>query len=230
VFITSDSGFGVLDRTRDNFRQVSVLGSPDARLLMPIAREYCLQIGPIGRAATGVSPSALTPKETSLVNLAVYAWAGQHIFADTQKTATDVRRASKRAPQLAPRPRPFTQHVLIERDPDDDSLAQGHRKVGRAPCIEHDGVELDYVILRDDDDLPREALRALGLSKLRAHRRTGTTDLRSRAKCCRRSRSGVPIAVADRRSAREGRSGREVAASASGTLRCGPIARVPRCR
>jgi hypothetical protein len=181
VFITSDSGFGVLDRTRDNFRQVSVLGSPDARLLMPIAREYCLQIGPIGRAATGVSPSALTPKETSLVNLAVYAWAGQHIFADTQKTATDVRRASKRAPQLAPRPRPFTQHVLIERDPDDDSLAQGHRKVGRAPCIEHDGVELDYVILRDDDDLPREALRALGLSKLRAHRRTGTTDLRSRS-------------------------------------------------
>ena len=50
---------------------VSVLGSNDARLLMPIAREYCLQIGPIGRATTGVSPTALTPKQTSLVNLAV---------------------------------------------------------------------------------------------------------------------------------------------------------------
>jgi hypothetical protein len=179
VFITSDSGIGVIDRTRDSFRQVSVLGSQDARLLMPLSRECCLQIGPIGSPTTAVISSALTSNETRLVNLAVYGWAGRHIFADGQKTATDVRRASKRAAYMAIRPRPYTQYVLIERDPDDDALARAHRKVGRVPYIEHDGEEHDYVILRDDDDLPRDALRALGLSKMRAERRTGTTNLRS---------------------------------------------------
>jgi hypothetical protein len=179
TLITSDSGLGVMDRDRDSFRQVSVLGSPDARLLMPLSSAHSLQIGPIGPPQLAVAPRALTSNDTTLVNLAVYGWAGRHIFADRQKTAVDVRIASKRTPGATERPRPFRQHVLIERDPDDDRLAQAHRKVGRVPYVEHDGETYDYVILRDDKELPRQALRALALSKARAERRTGTTDLRS---------------------------------------------------
>jgi hypothetical protein len=179
TFITSDSGLGVIDRERDSFQQVSVLGSRDARLLMPISSGHCIQIGPLGPPTIAVPPTALTPGDTTLVNMAVYGWAGRHIFADRQTTAVDVRMAAKRAPAAAERPRPFTQHALIERDPDDDSLAQAHRRVGRVPHVEHDGETYDYVVLRDDKDLPRQALRALALSKARAERRTGTTDLRS---------------------------------------------------
>jgi hypothetical protein len=179
TFITSDSGVGVIDRQRDSFQQVNVVGSRDARLLMPISREHCLQIGPLGRPTVGVTPTALTPEDTTLVNLAVYGWAARHIFADGQKTAGDVRMAAKRAPHAAARPRRYTQYVLIERDPDDDRLAQAHRRVGRVPYVEHDHEEYDYVILRDDNDLPRQALRGLALSKARAERRTGSMDLRS---------------------------------------------------
>ncbi len=179
AFITSDSGVGVIDEQRDSFHQVSVLGSRHARLLMPISSEHCLQIGPAGLPTIAVTPDALEAIDTMLVNLAVYGWAERHIFADRQKTASDVRTASKEMPHAVARPRRFTQYVLIERDPDDDTLAQAHRVLGRTPYIEHDGEEHDYVILRDDNDLPRDALRALALAKARAERRTGTTDLRS---------------------------------------------------
>jgi hypothetical protein len=179
AFITSDSGVGVIDQDRDTFQQVNVLGSRHARLLLPISREHCLQIGPVGRPTIGVRANALRPGDTMLVNLAVYGWSERHIFADGQKTASDVRRASKRSPHAVARPRPYTQYVLIDRDRDDDTLAQAHRKVGRMPYVEHDGEEYDYVILRDDRDLPRQALRALAQSKARAERRSGTTDLRS---------------------------------------------------
>jgi hypothetical protein len=47
------------------------------------------------------------------------------------------------------------------------------------PYIEHNGESFDYIILRDDKEIAREALRALAISKRRAQRRLGTADLRS---------------------------------------------------
>lgn len=179
TFITSDSGIGVIDRGQDDFEQVSVLGSRDARLLMPISRAHCLQIGPGDRPRLGLTPTALTSAETLRVNLAIYGWASRHIFADSQRSATEVRSEAKRTPIAVARPRPFRQFVLIERDPDDDSLAQSHRKVGRDAYVEHEGIEHDYIILRNDKELPQAALRGLGISKARAERRSGTSDLRS---------------------------------------------------
>lgn len=180
-FITSDAGIGVIDPDRNRLQQQSVLGSPAARLLLPISSAHSLQIGPLGPRSFAVAPTSLTPAETMQANLAVYGRAGRHVFADRQQTAVDVWAAAKRMPGAVARPQPFAQHVLIEREPGDDRLAQGHRRLGRVPYIEHDGATYDYVILRDDKDLPREALRALALSKARAERRTGTTELRSRS-------------------------------------------------
>jgi hypothetical protein len=68
---------------------------------------------------------------------------------------------------------------LIEREEGDESLALSHRRAGRAPYVVYNGVNHDYVILRDDRELPREALRAMAISKARAERKHGTTDLRS---------------------------------------------------
>jgi hypothetical protein len=180
-FITSDSGLGVTDSERDRLPQVTVLGSRDARLLMPMAREHCLQIGPEGYSRAGITAAELDWRDVLLVNLGVYGWAQRHIFAESQHAAEELRKAAKRSPRAISRPQPFRQHVLIERDPHDDSLAKAHRKVGRAPYVNHRGETFDYVILRDDKSLPREALRALALSKVRASRRIGTTDLRSRS-------------------------------------------------
>jgi hypothetical protein len=178
-FITSDSGLGVIDSERDRFPQVTVLGSRAARLLMPMARKRCLQIGPQGYAPAGITGAELDRRDVLLVNLGVYGWAQRHIFAESQHAAEEMRKAAKTSPRAVSRPQPFRQHVLIERDPHDDSLAKGHRKTGRAPYINHLGETFDYVILRDDKSLPGEALRALALSKARASRRKGTTDLRS---------------------------------------------------
>lgn len=178
-FITSDSGLGVIDSARDRLPQVNVLGSREAQLLMPMAREHCLQIGPEGYAPAGITAAELDCRDIVLVNLGVYGWAQRHIFAESQHAAEELRKAAKKSPRAISRPQTFRQHVLIERDPHDDSLAKAHRKVGRPPYISHRGETFDYVILRDDKSLPREALRALALSKARASRRTGTTDLRS---------------------------------------------------
>lgn len=178
-FITSDAGMGVIDSGPDRSPEINVLGSRDARLLLPLAREYCLQIGPEGYAPAQITPAKQEERDVRVVNLAVYGWAQRHIFAETQHAAEEVRTAAKRSPRAVAGPRPFRQHVLIERDAHDDSLATAHRKVGRAPYIDHAGETFDYVILRDDENLAREALRALALSKARAIRRTGTTDLRS---------------------------------------------------
>lgn len=178
-FITSDSGFGVIDSERHRLPQVNVLGSRHARLLMPMARAHCLQIGPEGYAPAAITTAKLDGRDVLLVNLAVYGWAQRHIFAQSQHAAEEVRKAAKRSTHAVAGPQPFKQNVLIERDPHDDSLAKAHRKVGRAPYIDHLGETFDYVILRDDKSLAREALRALALSKARAVRRTGTTDLRS---------------------------------------------------
>ena len=169
----------MIDSARDRLPQVNVLGSREAQLLMPMAREHCLQIGPEGYAAAGITAAELDWRDIVLVNLGVYGWAQRHIFAESQHAAEELRKAAKKSPRAISRPQPFRQHVLIERDPHDDSLAKAHRKVGRAPYISHRGETFDYVILRDDKSLPREALRALALSKARASRRTGTTDLRS---------------------------------------------------
>jgi hypothetical protein len=178
-YITSDSGIGVIDGWRGDLPQVNVLGSRDARLLMPMSRAHCLQIGPEGYAPNTIAQAKLESRDVMLVNLAVYGWAQRHIFAEGQRAAQDVRRAAKKSPQAAGRPQPFKQHILIERDPLEDSLAQAHRRVGRSPYIEHAGETFDYVVLRDDNNLAADALRALALGKARAARRTGTTDLRS---------------------------------------------------
>jgi hypothetical protein len=180
-FITSDSGLGVIDSERDRVSQVNVLGSPNARLLVPVGREHCLQIGPEGYAPAGITNSKLAGRDVLPVNLAIYGWAQRHIFAESQHAAEEVRRAAKRSPRAAAGPQPFRQNMLVERDPRDDSLGNAHRMVGRAPYIDHLGEKFDYVILRDDNNLAREALRAAALSKVRAIRRTGTTDLRSRS-------------------------------------------------
>jgi hypothetical protein len=178
-FITSDSGLGVIDSERDRLPQVNSLGTRDARLLTPMARGHCLQIGPEGYAPAGITTAKFDGRDVVLVNLAVYGWAQRHIFAGSQHAAEELRKAAKRSPRAVAGPQPFRQHVLIERDPHDDSLGKAHRKVGREPYIDHLGETFDYVILRDDKSLAREALRALALSKARAIRRTGTTDLHS---------------------------------------------------
>lgn len=179
-FITSDSGMGVIDSgCPDRSPQVNIFGSRDARLLLPLAREYCLQIGPEGYASAQITPAKHHDRDVRVTNLAVYGWARRHIFAETQHAAQEVRTAAKRSRHAVAGPRPFRQHVLIERDAHDDSLATAHRKVGRAPYIDHAGETFDYVILRDDENLTREALRAFAVSKARAIRRTGATDLRS---------------------------------------------------
>lgn len=178
-FVTSDSGLGVMDEWNRASQQVNVLGTTDARMLLPFARGQCVQIGPGGRSSAGVTERKVTSRDVMLANLSIYGWAQSYIFAESQQVASGVRREAKRTPRAVRGAQPFRQHVLIERDPDDDSLARAHRRVGRAPYIQHGGQAFDYVILRDDKDLAREALRALALSKARAVRRTGTTELRS---------------------------------------------------
>ena len=126
-----------------------------------------------------VTQRDVTDDGAMTVNLAMYGWATRFIFADQQSTAQRLRATAKRSPARVPRPRPYHHHVLIDREEGDNSLADSHRRAGRTPYVRYDGVDHDYVILRDDKELAREALRAMAISKTRAERRNGTTALQS---------------------------------------------------
>jgi hypothetical protein len=71
-FVTSDSGLGVIDPGRDSYEQVSVLGSRSARLLLPISRSDCWQIGPVGPWSASIERASPDGKEIMKVNLALY--------------------------------------------------------------------------------------------------------------------------------------------------------------
>jgi hypothetical protein len=105
-FVTSDSDVGVIDPGRPDGDQISVLGSEIARLLVPIRRDRCLQIGPVGPPTSQLDERGLADDETTTVNLAVYGWATRFIFADRQSTAQRLRATAKRSPARVSRPRP----------------------------------------------------------------------------------------------------------------------------
>jgi hypothetical protein len=153
-FVTSDRGTVSFDPSPAHpWSGAAVLSSPDAETFFPISASHCLRISPGEPELDVVEASPLRVVE---INLRVYGWADRYIYGGSQDDVCAVRRAlktSKRKYALPPAPARFT--TLLQRDPDDDRLAQSHLARGwpaYLTALEENGVpeELDYMVVGDD--------------------------------------------------------------------------------
>jgi hypothetical protein len=153
-FITSDRGTVSFDRSPAHpWSGAAVLSSPDAETFFPISANHCLRISPGEPALDLIEASTSRVLE---VNLRVYGWAERYIYGGSQNDVCAVRRTlktSKRKYALPPTPARFT--TLLQRDPDDDRLAQSHLARGwpaYLTAMDESGVpeELDYMVVGED--------------------------------------------------------------------------------
>jgi Protein of unknown function (DUF4238) len=143
-FVTSDRGAASFDPTPQHpWSSHTLYSSPNAQTFFPISAECCLLLSPGEPELRTYEAKQATVME---VNLRIYGWTDRYIYGRTQDAVTAVRRALKKRPRLAAAPLPHRQVMVIERDPDDDRLAQAHIARGWEP----------YMIEQDENGLPRQ--------------------------------------------------------------------------
>jgi hypothetical protein len=177
-FVTSDRGAASFDPTPQHpWSSHTIYSSPNAETFFPISSDYCLVVSPGEPGLRTLDANRATVMET---NLRVYGWADRYIYGRNQEAVTAVRRALKKKPHLAAAPLPHRQVMVIERDPDDDRLAQAHVARGWEPYMietDENGFprQLDYMVIGEegnaveiamngDDLVRRRALKAAGYS------------------------------------------------------------------
>lgn len=116
------------------------------------------------RDPTGaVAVRAVDPDRVAELNLRTYGFASRYIFADSQQTATGLRREAKRRPHAVVRPRPCNTVMLIDAEDGDDRLAREHRARGWPERLHMKGEPHDYVVLDPDD---RAIERSVDLNRI----------------------------------------------------------------
>jgi hypothetical protein len=147
-FITSDRGYAIHDPTPPvPWAAQGLLSSENSETIFPLGDQACLLLRPLSADAR-LSIREAAPKEVETINLRTYGWAEEYVFGRTQAGLVAVRTAAKRRPADVDRPRPLSQAILIETDPDDDSLALENASRGwPARLANPKGEPRDYVVI-----------------------------------------------------------------------------------
>jgi hypothetical protein len=176
-FITSDRATASFDPSPAHpWSGAAVLSSPDAETYFPISAEHCLKISP--GTPSLVLEDAPNSRVTE-INLRIYGWAERFIYGGTQQDVCSVRKAlkgSKRRFAVPPSRAQFA--TLIERDPDDERLAEVHRARGWPPyltTVGEDGLpeELDYMVVGADGTAIEIGISSEALVEERARKAGG---------------------------------------------------------
>lgn len=151
-FVASDRGFAMYDPTPVYPWSASgLLSSPHAQTTIPLSDEACLLLTPDGDV---LATDDVTDREVMALNLRTYGWADEYIFGKSQPIVTAVRVAAKSRSHEVVRPKPYSQMLLIDPDPGDDSFARANARRGWPPRLMYEGVAHDYVVVPHDRPAP----------------------------------------------------------------------------
>jgi Protein of unknown function (DUF4238) len=171
-FITSDRGYAIHDPSPPfPWAAQGILSSESSETTVPLSDTTCLLMRPTPMGGA-LRVRQVSSREVDMINLRTYGWARDHAFARTQDTLAGVRVASRRQPANVIRPKPFSQVFLLERDPEDESLASENRLRGWPQQLPNDRGELrDYIVIPTDQPNPDLWRRADELAERRARKR-----------------------------------------------------------
>lgn len=125
-------------------------------------------------ASAGLSIAEADARQVELINLRTYGWAEEYVFGETQAALVAVRTAAHQRPADVIRPRPFSQAIGIEPDPDDDSLARENLRCGWPAQITNSKGEIrDYMVFEVGEPEGRRRKRLDELIESRARKRAG---------------------------------------------------------
>jgi hypothetical protein len=179
-FVTSDRGTVSFDPSPAHpWSGAAVLSSPDAETFFPISANHCLRISPGDPELKTVEAS---PSHVMEINLRIYGWADRYIYGGSQNDVCVVRRAlktSKRKYVLPPTTPRFT--TLLQRDPEDDRLAQSHLARGwpaYLTALNENGIpeQLDYMVVGEDGTAVEIGISSEKLVEERARKTGGYTE------------------------------------------------------
>jgi hypothetical protein len=154
IFVTSDRGCACFDPTPMHpWSGHAPLSSPNASTIFPISSLACVQMVPSDEAT--IETVEADRDDVRKLNLRTYGWADKLIFGASQEAVVQVRKYAKEHPALVVRPQPMRGVVLVERDPDDDTLALEHVARGWDPYMEQEEPDgsvryLDYMVIGED--------------------------------------------------------------------------------
>lgn len=173
-FITCDRGYAIHDPTPPvPWAAQALLSSENSETTFPLSSEACLLLRP-GSAGASLSIAEVDALEVEQINLRTYGWAEEYVFGETQAALVAVRTAARRCPGDVIRPLPFTQAILIEPDPDDDSLARDNLHRGwPAQLTNREGEVRDYVVIEVGESEGPQRKRVDELVERRARKRAG---------------------------------------------------------
>lgn len=174
-FVTSDRGHAIHDPTPlYPWTAHSILSSARSETLVPLSDTAALMIRP-GAAECRLEVCDAAPEDVERLNLWMFGWADDYVFAKRQATLDRLRTSARAKPSEVPRPKPFCAVALLEIDPNDDSLAEENRERGWPPHLPgSDGEPRDYLVIPTDKPQPELRRRADELAEQRARKRLGT--------------------------------------------------------
>jgi hypothetical protein len=173
-FITCDRGYAIHDPTPPvPWAAQGLLSSENSETTFPLSSEACLLLRPVPASAS-LSIAEIDARQIEQINLRTYGWAEEYVFGETQAALVAVRKSARQRPTDVIRPRPFSQAILIEPDPDDDSLARDNVRRGwPAQLTNAEGEVRDYVVIPVGEFEGPQRKRVDELVELRARKRAG---------------------------------------------------------
>jgi Protein of unknown function (DUF4238) len=176
-FVMSDRAQAVFDPDRP-FPWVmdAPFSSLKSQTTTPISSESCLIVVPAPDRAH-FQVKTITGKEVDEVNLRSFGWAGHSIFGSSTALVSRVSEMARKKPDCVKEPRPFRNLILIERDFDDERLADAHRERGWPPFMTDwsQGFprRMDYMVVGADGDSAEVGATTSELAKYRALKAAG---------------------------------------------------------
>ncbi len=173
-FVCSDRGYAIHDPTPPfPWAAQGVLSSPASETLVPLNDAAALLMRP-SSATCRFEVRDVAPTELERLNLRTLGWADEYVFAKRQATLDNLRATARRRPGDVIRPKQFCEVILLELDPDDQSLAvenarRGWPKYLRGP----DGELRDYLVIPTNAPQPELRRRADELAERRGRKRLG---------------------------------------------------------
>lgn len=142
----------------------------------PLSSKSCLIVVPApGRPHFEVK--TITGKEVDEVNLRSFGWAARSIFGSSTALVNRISEMATEEPDRVKEPRPFRNAILIERDFDDERLADAHRKRGWPPFMTDRSQgfprRMDYMVVGPDGDSAYVGATTSELAKYRALKAAG---------------------------------------------------------
>jgi uncharacterized protein DUF4238 len=172
--ITCDRGYAIHDPTPPvPWAAQGLLSSENSETTFPLSSDACLLLRP-EPASASLSIAEIDSRQVEEINLRTYGWAEEYVFGESQAALVAVRTAARQRPADVVCPRPFSQAILIETDPDDDSLARENLRRGWPAQLTNPNGELrDYVVIPVGESEGQRRKMVDELVERRARKRAG---------------------------------------------------------